>query len=43
MVNTTTDALIVVPKTLRNKIKSKAATLGISMREYLNRLLAKDE
>jgi hypothetical protein len=33
------DTLMVIPKTLRNKIKSKAAELGISMREYLKRLV----
>jgi len=39
MSNVTNDALIVVPKTLRNKIKSEAAKLGITMREYLKKLV----
>jgi predicted DNA binding CopG/RHH family protein len=43
MANVSSDTQIIVPKDLRNRIKSRAAALGISMREYLNRLLDKEE
>ena len=39
MSNLSDDTQIIVPKDLRNRIKSKAAALGISMREYLKKLV----
>lgn len=43
MVNSPTDTPIIVPKTLRSRIKIEAAVLGISMRDYLDKIVPKKE
>jgi predicted DNA binding CopG/RHH family protein len=42
MVNVSTDALIIVPKELRNRIKAQAAKRGIAMRRYLDLIVPKE-
>lgn len=37
MANSPTDAPIIVPKKLRDRIKVEAAKVGLSMRDYLDK------